>query len=1025
MDYDDYRAEHHPVTAGYRGSDSGGRRRRGGGKGGGGAGDRPPGHPGPSSLRSSGRGRRKEPSAYESDYDSRPRSKSPFRAEPRGSRGRSKSPFPRDEARGETEGPRGGGGGRGDGGGGGSGPRARSFGRHRSLRETGGFDEESFLPDYGGGGGGALDLEKELNAFRRPSRDRSRSRGRDRSRSKSRDGRDQSESRRGDASSYTGLGTIESSYTDSRYPDPRFRETESNSLSELSPGSMGLKVRGRSGRGRGFGLNRSSRSGNRGESTLLAAASVQEEEYPPNATRSVGGRSASEWRSSVAADDDTLPRGGARGGKGGKRRGYEDVSADRYDRDADPYDSTGKEFRRSRSASRGRSLGRSRSRSRGRSLSRGGSATKASTAAMASDGALVSAGADVAANAENESRDSNYENVTVRPFLPQGGEGDEVLLNPSDPNFLPPAGQCLLADVKGPASFRSWSKWHLLRQLAAGIAVALALIPECISLAYVAGLDPLTALQSAWVANLLVPVAGGRPGLVSSPSALGAVAIRQLVTSRGYGAEYVVYVVLLAGACQVLFGALRIGKFLRLLPPGITVGMVNALGLLTLALQLRYFRDFPGSADADGTDDDAAATAAGGGGEPLLRRLDGTSEFSEDGMGMPWAYAAGIDLPFASSTSQILVVSTEALASFLICRFLPRCAGLVPNTLAAMLVMTAVNATIQAVNPKIDAPTVGDYCNSELPTTEFWHGVFQPSLSLPPLFDWTTIAVVGPAGLCLFCVHLLETMTAINVADRFTGTDSEQDRIFYGQGVSNLAGGLLGGMGSAGATHASFHGLRAGGVTCASTFLAGIATLCVVSFAYPAVAVVPLGGVMGVALHLVWTTFQWDPAFGLLLKLVPSCCRRRYTVRVHWRLVVPDLLSTFATTAFALCASAHGIAGYLVGVVCYACDPISHAIITSGDNTSGYGFIELSLPKPLPIHPASVRAALNGAENERAEAEEKVLDPEEMPFPEMEDVDNSLLEEDETKDTDERTLDNNGGCHDVENQLRQFMLEKC
>ena len=160
----------------------------------------------------------------------------------------------------------------------------------------------------------------------------------------------------------------------------------------------------------------------------------------------------------------------------------------------------------------------------------------------------------------------------------------------------------------------------------------------------------------------------------------------------------------------------------------------------------------------------------------------------------------------------------------------------------------------------------------QLSTNEFWQGIFHSSYTLPSLFDWKTITAVVPSGLSLFCVSLLETMVAINVTDRYSRTDAEQDRVFYGQGVANLAGGLMGGIGSSGQAHSSLHNLQMRGISSLSVFFAGVFMLMVTSIAYPAVAHIPLGAVMGITLFLTWSLFQWSPIVALLLKFVPARC---------------------------------------------------------------------------------------------------------------------------------------------------------
>ena len=150
--------------------------------------------------------------------------------------------------------------------------------------------------------------------------------------------------------------------------------------------------------------------------------------------------------------------------------------------------------------------------------------------------------------------------------------------------------------------------------------------------------------------------------------------------------------------------------------------------------------------------------------------------------------------------------------------------------------------------------------------------MFHSSYEHPSLTEWNTLSAVVPTGLSLLCINLLETMVAINVVDKYTATDSEQDRVFYGQGVANLTGALMGGMGSAGLGHASLHGARLGGITSVSVFLAGLYMLAAMAFAWPLVRTIPLGATAGATAYLALNAMQWTPIALLALKLVPARC---------------------------------------------------------------------------------------------------------------------------------------------------------
>ena len=135
----------------------------------------------------------------------------------------------------------------------------------------------------------------------------------------------------------------------------------------------------------------------------------------------------------------------------------------------------------------------------------------------------------------------------------------------------------------------------------------------------------------------------------------------------------------------------------------------------------------------------------------------------------------------------------------------------------------------------------------------------------------------------------------------------------------------MGGMGGTGMAHTSLHCAKMGGMSSFGVFLSGIYMFSVISFVYPAVAAIPLGATMGVTLYLVWSMIQWSPMLVLLLKFVPNRCMERMPELFRFRiLATPDLFATFVTSIFTLCASTYALAGYLIGVLCYACDPIGH-----------------------------------------------------------------------------------------------------
>ncbi len=116
----------------------------------------------------------------------------------------------------------------------------------------------------------------------------------------------------------------------------------------------------------------------------------------------------------------------------------------------------------------------------------------------------------------------------------------------------------------------------------------MALIPEAVAFALIAGLSPLTGLYAAFMMGLVTSILGGRPGMISG--ATGAVAVILVVLAQSHGVEYIFATVILAGLIQVTAGALKLGKLMRLVPHPVIFGFVNGLAIIIFMSQLDQFK---------------------------------------------------------------------------------------------------------------------------------------------------------------------------------------------------------------------------------------------------------------------------------------------------------------------------------------------------------------------------------------------------------------------------------------------------
>lgn len=140
--------------------------------------------------------------------------------------------------------------------------------------------------------------------------------------------------------------------------------------------------------------------------------------------------------------------------------------------------------------------------------------------------------------------------------------------------------------------FQPSEKVNFKTEILSGLTVALALVPEAVAFAIIAGLSPLTGLYAAIVMGFVTSVFGGRPGMISG--ATGAIAVVIVVLAKSHGIEYIFATVILAGIFQMTAGFLKLGKLIRLVPHPVIFGFVNGLAIIIFMSQLVQFKDSNG-----------------------------------------------------------------------------------------------------------------------------------------------------------------------------------------------------------------------------------------------------------------------------------------------------------------------------------------------------------------------------------------------------------------------------------------------
>ncbi|MGB5564563.1 MAG: SulP family inorganic anion transporter [Sedimenticolaceae bacterium] len=337
-----------------------------------------------------------------------------------------------------------------------------------------------------------------------------------------------------------------------------------------------------------------------------------------------------------------------------------------------------------------------------------------------------------------------------------------------------------------------------------GLTVALALVPEAIAFAFVAGVQPLVGLYGAFMMGLITAVIGGRPGMISG--ATGAMAVVMVSLVAGHGVEYLFAAVVLTGLFQVGAGVLRLGKFIRLVPYPVMLGFVNGLAIVIFLAQLKQFE----------------VPTAGGGSEWLS--------------GDPLWIMLG------------LIVLTMAII-----QLLPRLTVAVPASLAAI-----VTVTLLVIGLDLDTRTVQDVLRDMTgdPSATIAGGL--PSFSIPAVpLSWETLEIILPYSLILAGVGLIESLLTLNLIDELTETRGRGNRECIGQGVANSVNGMFGGMGGCAMIGQSLININSGGRGRLSGMVAALSLLAFILFASDLIEIIPVAALVGVMFVVVLGTFEW------------------------------------------------------------------------------------------------------------------------------------------------------------------------
>ncbi|ASK77674.1 sodium-independent anion transporter [Paraphotobacterium marinum] len=360
------------------------------------------------------------------------------------------------------------------------------------------------------------------------------------------------------------------------------------------------------------------------------------------------------------------------------------------------------------------------------------------------------------------------------------------------------------------------SKSQIKTDILSGLTVAMALIPEAVAFAFVAGVSPTIGLYGAFFMGIMSSIFGGRPGMISG--ATGAIAVVIVSLVHNHGIEYLFAALLLAGIFQMLFGIFKLGKFIRLVPYPVVIGFVNGLAIVIFLAQINQFR-----------------------------------EMSPSGK-MHWM-----------DTHNLLIMLSLVMLTIAIIQLVPKITKKIPPALVAIVTVTLI-----VYFSNIPTKTVLDYLINMSGNPNISLQSNLPSFHIPNVnVNFDTLIIILPYSLIIASVGLIESLLTLSLIDDLTETRGQSNKECKGQGLGNIACSFFGGMGGCAMIGQSMINIKSGGRTRLSGIVAAIVFLIFILFGSKIIETIPIAALVGVMFVVVYNTFEWS-SFQLVKKVPKS-----------------------------------------------------------------------------------------------------------------------------------------------------------
>lgn len=361
-------------------------------------------------------------------------------------------------------------------------------------------------------------------------------------------------------------------------------------------------------------------------------------------------------------------------------------------------------------------------------------------------------------------------------------------------------------------SLKNYSKEQFLKDVVAGVIVAIIALPLSIALALASGVGPEEGLYTAIIAGFLIAFFGGSTVQIAGPTAAFATIVAGIVAENGM--EGLALATLMAGIILIVMGLCRFGNLIKFIPYTITTGFTAGIAVTILIGQLK---DFFGLVYPEGV--------------------------------KPVETMEKLEAVFANFSTVNILAVLVGLVCLAVLLVWPKISKKIPGSLIAVLVGIAMVKLL-----KLPVNTIGDLydVSSKL-----------PSFRLPG-FSLELVQTVLPDAFVIAILAGIESLLSCVVADGMTNTRHRSNMELVAQGVGNMGSALFGGIPATGAIARTAANIKNGGKSPVSGMVHSLVLLLILVVLMPYAALIPMPTIAAILFTVAYNMCQWRPFFNLV-----------------------------------------------------------------------------------------------------------------------------------------------------------------